>query len=310
MKKIYLIFLLLLELTISNNRTTNYKKRGCAGRSAKIAKKDCGSECEIPSDACQECIRSNMPKRCKSVPSSECYKCSKLHTETFPNCSNDANIPKCMGDIIKLIEPTCEYCVCTLSCKLYGPRTKICKQCRGEIDDVDYSAYYLHSHFLANPLCDFGWIASNDDNNQKCFRAFNTRVQFNTFDCGAFGSSLAVLDTDNKRFAAIDTAGDGSRSQYWVGAACNSKICRWLGTNETVQGPFNKNCPTNLSPSGLRMNKKGKFCNLSEEKKRGFICEQDTCEICSKDNKLCCPNDGECINGFCKLPPIEDRNKE
>ena len=239
-----------------------------------------------------------MPKRCKSLPSSDCYKCSRQHTETYPGCINDADIPKCMGDIINPIETTCGYCICTLACPLYGQLSKSCIMCQDE--NVDYSEYYLHSHAQANPKCDTsGWFPSNN----KCFKAFNERVQFDNANpsCGQLGNqNLAVLDSNGKRNAAKDAiAWRGFRNQYWVAATCNFRTCNWNGTNARVQNHFNNGCPKgNPSSSALRTNKGARWCNLSKGATRGFICEQNTCEVC-RNNETCCPNQGQCKNGIC-----------
>jgi len=296
---------------MSDKRDINFKKGGCAGRAAIIANKQCETECLTPSDECQDCTLSKMPRKCKSLPTSDCYKCSKLHSETFPVCKNESDIPKCMGEIIKDIEPSCVYCICSLACKLNGPKSKICKLCRDDTDDVDYSEYYLHSHALANPKCDDGgWILANDSD--RCFKAFDgpaTIVTFDNINCGFADASLAVTDTPEKVAASAEAARDGSKKQYWIGATCISDQCAWLGINEDIptSSNFNRRCPkSNISASALRVNKKGKWCNLPLNKRRAIICEQPTCPRCTGGTS-CCPRDGECINGQCTQPTPEEK---
>jgi len=301
MRKIFSIFLLLLGLTVSDIEDNESKKCTCAGRAETIENEDCSSKCLTPSDACQDCVLSKIPEECKSLPSWECYKCAKLQTETYPGCRNAVDIPKCMGDIIKAIEPTCERCVCTLACPLQGPGSKSCKQCRDKNDDVDHSEYYLHSHSKALAVCTQGWTASKD----SCFKAFDDElVPFGESytECGDMGyTSLAVLDTNDKRSAAIDAVSQVSKQNFWVAATCDSKgICYWDGTKTEVQGNFQGGCPQKLFPlSGLKMNKKGKWCDLpiNMDTKQGYICEQIQCSPCA--NGYCCHPTPFCSNGNC-----------
>ena len=270
-----------------------------------MADKQCKVECEEPKDVCQDCIQSKIAKKCTTLPTSPCHRCSKLIKDAFPQCENEADIPTCVAGIIEPIEPTCVRCTCTHSCKLYGPLCPFCTLCREGNGGNDYSEYWLHSHANANIKCSAGYILSNDNSNPRCFTALaSIKFKFSTAvgtACSSRSAQLAVSDTNEKINAVRDAIRDVPRGQYWVAAQSNfNGKFEWIGAHKLVgENKFRNNCPKpNINLSALFANRNGRLCNLNPNRKRPFVCEQAVCrEQCGSDG-LCCPGTN-CKSNVC-----------
>jgi len=262
--------------------------RNCDVAAAQASSDECSTECNDPTDTCQNCLLEKLPENCADVTYSSCFFCAKSILKAASQCLHNITLA-CVKD--HLSSSSCYSCICTIVCGVAGPDHALCKAC-GDTSDNSIAEFWHPLTTGSGTSCPTTWVQSIETSNSKCYKVAPAQTGQATViqdqgevTCRGIGGNLAIPDNAARHTAVASALKFSSTKDCWLSGEQLGTSSTWSWVPATGN-PFpvsgsdfgqEAGCIDNTrpTPSCLYADENGMACNSPCATSKCVVCEMD-----------------------------------